>query len=259
MKVCVLGCGPAGLLAAHAIKLAGHEPVIHSHLVKSKMFGAMYLHRSIPRITGSSPDFLIRVLKVGTREGYALNVYGDENAAVSWDRFEPGIARGWDLTTAYDNLWDLYRSKIMKADVGSRSIALYQDLYKVVFSTLPAKAMCVDPNHEFKFERIKVYHGLNPIPGAIDDNVMYYNGLQPWNGWYRFSQIRGYQAWEFRADGRPIRQSIKGYQLNDGIKPISSDCNCHPEIKRLGRFGRWDKGVLTHNAFEEVERALQFL
>ena len=80
MRVAVLGSGPAGLLAAHACVQQGVEPKIYSLKEKSLMFGAMYLHEPIPDLNDPDrPDHDIMIVKEGTREGYAKNVYGDKN------------------------------------------------------------------------------------------------------------------------------------------------------------------------------------
>jgi hypothetical protein len=34
---------------------------------------------------------------------------------------------------------------------------------------------------------------------------------------------------------------------------LSNECDCHPEIIRMGRYGEWTKGVLVHHVFERVE------
>jgi hypothetical protein len=269
MKVAILGCGPAGLLAAHAVARAGHEPNVYSHKVKSQMFGAMYLHRAIPGITSDNPELEIRVIKSGTREGYANKVYGDPSAPVSWDLFEPGVVPGWDLAKAYDKLWEMYEHTIVSEDVTPYLADLKTKVYPLVFSTVPLTTLCREPRamHEFTKQDIWVLHGPGDhlILGVNDNNMMYYSGddplgkLSPLIGptWYRFSQINKYQAWEYASDPQLDPDEVMdGMTISTGIKPLTNNCDCHPEIVRLGRFGKWQKGVLTHHAFEEAQNAL---
>src|SRR5436853_355407 len=84
---------------ALGVEQAGHQPMIFSERVRSRMFGAMYLHRPIPGIhhEDDPPDFTLDITKYGTREGYARNVYGDPTADCSWDVIEEGETPAWDL------------------------------------------------------------------------------------------------------------------------------------------------------------------
>jgi hypothetical protein len=267
----ILGCGPAGLLAAHAATLRGYDPVIISNKNRSLIFAAMYLHRSIPHITPNAPELEIDVVKVGCREGYAENVYGDPTAPVSWDKFEPGPTPGWNMAKAYDALWKKYSDKIVDKNVNVGMLNRLASLSVPVFSTIPATHTCDDPNHRFEKQKIWVLHGPAGrfMKKGIGSDTMYYNGytLDGRYGmigfeWYRYSQLNGYQSWEYASDDPPRnleagKQQDGNMTLSLGYKPLRTDCDCHPGIRRLGRFGRWDKSVLSHHVFEEVYDALQ--
>ena len=261
MKVAILGCGPAGLIAAHAAVESGHDVSIFSLKSKSRTFGAQYLHEPIYGVSPETPEMEIHVVKLGTKEGYALNVYGSRDADVSWDKFEDGPTPGWDLAAAYDKLWALYEGLVIHKPLTMPVIRSIEILHDVVFSTIPAKILCEVWEHEFVAQPIWVLHGPTSEPQQW--NVMYYNGL-PLNGfgsWYRYSVIRGYQSWEYSPkqvprylEGTPV---MKGLQIIDGLKPLYTDCDCRPNIIRLGRFGKWNKHAFTHHSWNEVIRALQ--
>src|SRR5262245_4664497 len=119
MKVAIFGCGPSGLIAAHAAATLGHDVAIFSRKKFSKTFGAMYLHEPIHRVSPRDPEMEIRIIKFGSRQGYAANVYGDPNAEVSWDKFHNGSSPGWDLAEAYRKLWALYEGLIVDMDLSS--------------------------------------------------------------------------------------------------------------------------------------------
>ena len=85
---------------------------------------------------------------------------------------------------------------------------------------------------------------------------MVYNGDPLWT-WYRASLIDGHAALE---STKPFSGAWSG------VKPLATTCDCYRQIKRVGRFGRWQKGVLVHHAFaqaqlhiEEAEHAMQNL
>jgi hypothetical protein len=162
---------------------------------------------------------------------------------------------------AYDRLWDLYERIIVHRPLSQPVIRRIQLTHDVVFSTIPAKLLCEVWEHEFKALPIWVLHGPADEPSRA--NVMYYNGLPPTGlgSWYRYSLINKYQSWEYSPkqipryiEGQPI---MKGLRIVDGLKPLHTTCDCHPEIIRLGRFGQWNKNTFTHHAWEEVRRVLQ--
>lgn len=291
--VAILGAGPAGLLAALAAEHCGLSPTIFAKGEKSEMFGAMYLHRAIPGMhSPGKPDFEIDIIKTGTKEGYAYNVYGDREAPASWDSFTAGSTPAWDLHETYDRLWERYRSNIKNFELETNHIGTICHNYPHVFSSVPAPAIC-GMGHEFSKQDIWVIHGegTHLIEGVNDDDMMYYNGV-PYDGsfsvgedsavvdpanteghlighdWYRFSQIRRYQAWEYARKpdwawvGTNPEDDELGRKLSEGIKPLTNNCSCwlnYGNFHPIGRFGRWQKGVLTHHAYEEALGVLRAL
>jgi hypothetical protein len=265
MKICILGCGPAGLLVAEAVsKTPGYKPIILSRKVPSTIFGAQFLHRQIPGITSDAPDYEINVIKTGTKEGYAYNTYGDAYAPVSWDAYEAdSVVYGWNLRTAYERLWDKFRSDIFQTELDGPTIAHLMENYPIIYSTLPLRQIC-RRHHLFEYQDIWVQHGDangHLIEGVNDGDYMYYNGNPPEGSgwaeevygpdWYRFSQLSKYQSWEYRR--KPGTEAHPDwYNVSSGVKPLSNNCDCWSELRRVGRFGRWEKGQLTHHAYEQV-------
>lgn len=258
MNVAIFGCGPSGLLAAHAAKLRGHEVVVLSRKIKSEINGAMFLHKGIPVLNEVAPDFMITIIKSGVREGYAENVYGDPNHPVSWDKFEPGPFPAWDLRAVYDRLWESWDKKIIDVEYSHALLASLLTTSDKVISTLPRTLLCTG-GHEFSSQDIwieRMEGGL--IERVNDDNLMYYNGYTPDPSakygmigpkWYRYCQINGLRSWEYAkpAEGQNV---VRGY------KPIETNCDCWPQVMHVGRFGRWQKQILTHHVFDEVFHAL---
>lgn len=257
LKVAILGSGPAAMFAAYACHQQGIEPVIFSMGQKSKMFGAMYLHAPIPGLNDpDTPDLRILISKQGTKQGYARNVYGDENAPCSWDLFDKGYVDGWDLAGTYDTLWDKFSNGMYVMDVTPADVTRIGLEADAIFSTIPMEALCYNPEHRFKRQKIWVLHG--PAEGELlrPHDIMIYNGLPMEHGfpWYRYSQINKYVAWEYSSEPT-LDQLNDFYTLSKGIKPLSTDCDCYfdsGKFYRLGRFGRWEKGVLTHHAYHEA-------
>lgn len=270
--VAILGCGPAGLLAAHAATQSGCKPVIYSLIQPSKIFGAQYLHRAIPGITEEDPDMIIDVAKSGSREGYARLVYGYPQADVSWDRFQPEQIPAWNLRTAYDTLWTMYGPNIIHRDLDFGSVAASKELaaYDTIFSSVPMPVLCGDDTHKFRDQPIEVLvQPPDPDDWNPDYHVMLYNGFPPDGSvggtigypWYRFSKINGWSCWEYAQYHPDPDESLgwAGRYIMKGKKPLHTNCDCAAvlSITPIGRWGKWKRGELTHHAYEDVLNALQ--
>lgn len=250
-RVAVLGCGPAGLMAVHAAAISG-VPIIHvySKKRKSEMFGAQYLHAPIPGATTSAPVEVTYSLQ-GTAEQYREKVYGDSwGGDVSPEEFtEPHDA--WDIRTTYDELWDMYGSYVIPEDLNNYKASVIAQSYDLTISTVPAPALCMMRKvHTFHSRRIWALgdapeRGVS-VPYACDKNKVICNG-EPSPSWYRLSNLFGYKTVEWSLSAKPPIEGVA-----EAHKPLYNNCDCLPRIMRVGRFGKWTKGVLTHHAFQEV-------
>lgn len=267
-RVLVLGCGPAGLLAAHAGKLAGHKVSIISKKVKSRIGGAQYLHHEIPELTPEEPQGWLTVHAVGSREGYATKVYGDPEAEVSWDLFVGKLNLPvWDIVDLYNHMWEEWESKVMDASI---SAGLLNEgfvlggwaTFDFIISTIPVPAICTKRTHIYTDQRVvvsPVWYGDKYGPMRDDRqglHIITYNG-SPNDAWYRSSWIFGRAMTEWSMTGVKDPESM--FEDRDRklvIKPLSTDCTCWPMIIRAGRYGKWSKGDLVTDAFDEVFNAV---
>lgn len=247
-RVTILGCGPAGLLAAHAAVQAGLDPVIYSVKKASVIHGAQYLHDHIPGLTDKEPDGMLSYTKLGTREGYAAKVYGDPDAPVSWDVFKEGDHPAWRMIEIYDELRRLYWPRVYNRVIGPEDIGPIADGADLTLCTLPASELCQRPAHKFDFQRVTISDRSQLDPSV--ENAIVYNGTAE-DRWYRTSSIFGHDGTEWSSHrGHPIGEKIVG-----GIKPLRTDCTCHyrhSDFYRLGRFGQWEKGVLVSDAYKDA-------
>lgn len=249
--VVILGAGPAGLLAAHAVALAGREPIIFSaplagfdppEPARSQIGPATYLHAPIPDITNATPDAWIKFLKVGTERGYANKVYGDPNHPTSWSKFE-GDHACWDLGVAYEKLWLRYADRIVPQEITSESVRDLVDSFPHIINTIPAKVLCVGE------------HSFPSRPTWTIDQFTFHDSRDPLivydghvgSGWQRVrsSRIFGKVSTEFAQPPGTLN-------ARQGIKVQATNCDCWPEIVRAGRWGEWRPGVLVDHAFKKV-------
>lgn len=253
MNVAILGCGPSGLLAALAAEQVGAKKIrIISSKVKSEIPGAVFLHKAIEGATDLAPQGEVNFAKIGNRGGYAHKVYGDSNAVCSWDEFPEGVRPAWSMAHAYHRLWMRYEDKIIDHYVEDEVVGLILGLYDMVISTIPAQAICCDPDH--RFEKAAIWTRPKEQP-QVQDNEIIYNGRIE-DPWYRSSLLFG--------RGSTERAAVKGYDGSEsswrragwvkGFKPTKTDCDCWQDLPlwRVGRFGLWQKGVLAHHAYDQA-------
>jgi len=246
-SIAIVGCGPSGLLAAHAVHKLGVMPVIYATEKKpSRLWGAMYLHESIEGLTNERPDALITILKDGTAEGYAKKVYGDADHPVSWHHFSEGDSPMWSLRVAYERLWMMYKNRIRSREINHIGLHELTQEFSAVICTAPKPRFCLQPDkHLFTSQPIWIRVVNNKY---LEGNLMAYNGREE-IPWYRMSHIDNILSFEYAA--KPPFQG-----LLEGKKPIENNCDCWPTVLWTGRFGSWTKGVLTHHVFNQVHDAL---
>jgi hypothetical protein len=261
--IVILGAGPAGLLAAHAVALAGGTPVIfskpsslyHGECEKSPMAGAIYLHKPIPDITSAEPDGEIQFVKVGSREGYALKVYYSRFAACSWDKFDEGKVPAWALRPVYEDLWDRYKPQMVPMDLNHEVVAELVENFVSVVNTIPGHQICERKEddttiHSFPRRSIWIEPSASPATHVLKEtyhaeNVIAYDGVHPEvSARYRASIIFGEESTEYV---RPQKGAQRGIKIT-----TATDCDCFPEVTRAGRWGCWRPGVLVHHSFERV-------
>lgn len=249
-RVAVLGCGPAGLFAAHAFYEAGWIISILSRKRRSEMFGAQYLHQEIPGLPAYQAS--LNYTLTGTVEGYAKKVYG---GALSPEKVSPshllGTSTVWDIRAAYYGAWDRYAGMITSMHVDPSDVHGIKQSFDLVVSSLPAPALCADMDRQHSFEAEKIWAiGDAPERGIfcpVDTPhfTVRCNG-EDTPAWYRASNVFNYRTAEWPWDSKPPIENIA-----EVTKPIQTNCDCHLDKKfiRVGRYGTWTKGVLSHQAY----------
>lgn len=249
-NIAILGCGPAGLLAAAAVDRAGHNPVIFSHKQKSVIPGSVYLHRSVPYLTTAYPDNYVQYVRLGDEAGYAKKVYGDESRATGWQNYFQ-IYPSWNAVKAYDILWDKYESAIVPTNINHERMREIVLGYEKTITTLPAPSVCFNNDH--KFDGAAYWIKTLPVPPMdAHKDVVVYNGL-PGDLWYRWSVLSGVCSIESTfplwAGGDPDTRM--------GTKATGSNCGCwlSTRVVKAGRWAQWRHGVLLNDAYDTALKA----
>lgn len=251
MRVLILGCGPAGLIAAQSADLMGADVTIFSRKVKSPIYGAQYLHEPIEGVSPKDPEGMINFVMLGTPEGYAEKLFGDPLRKSGWWQYcETPMVPAWDIRTAYEKMWATFESRIVDKELDAEEVARIDwDSWDYIFNTVPLWNICERYKAGHSFDKYKVL--IQPAhEGAIDSvHRVIYNG-RPEDKWFRSSVVFGIDGgYEY-----PIDAEVQNATMIR--KPLRTNCDCWPHIHRLGRYGAWDMNRLTHDSFHIVREVI---
>jgi hypothetical protein len=254
VKVIVVGCGPAGLAAAHAAVGLGAEVRILAPKRKTPQEGPLLIQRPIPGINTDHPNGTIhqRVID-GSILDYRYRLYGDVNIGISGDILKTEY-HAWNHRETYNKLWVLYHDLI--EEINRDGMLTSWDIIclgpgqacDVMVNTASANSFCVLPGHTFIGKQVAITpgHGYPDQP----DNTIIFNGGSRYP-WARSSKIFGVSVTEWALDKAPPG-------ARRITKPISTDCNCHPKVLRTGRFGSWRNETWVDTAYWDTYTALEY-
>jgi hypothetical protein len=254
------------MFAAHALRQLNINFHIYSKHRRSEMFGAQYLHKPIDGLS-EQPPVQVKYLLEGDADSYKEKVYAQELSRV--ESTSPQDLQGehpaWDIREAYYKAYRRYSGQILQAPNLQPSdvrMILAGGLYEAVISTVPAPVIC-EKGHNFNSVEI-LAAGDAPergvvVPGCFDcpPDTVICNG-DPAELWYRQSNVFGQRtvewpieaSWKRHLD-RPNHRIVEGVEAAIVKKPIDKDCDCFAgePLIRMGRYGKWQKGELAHQAY----------
>lgn len=247
MKVIVIGCGPAGLAAAHAAIGLDADVEILAPKSKTPQNGPLLMQRPIPGINTDHPDGTIRQIVVGgTILDYRYKLYGDINIGINGDVLVPKY-HAWRHETTYNKLWRMYSHIITNRLVGTEEMTTIHERCDLVVSTANAKVMCKDASHDFTSKPVAITP-YTSHPNQRDNTIVF--NADPEVPWVRSSLVFGNPVTEWPMERRP-----SGSRMIH--KPISTNCDCYPHILRTGRFGAFKNEVWVDTAYWDTYNAVQ--
>lgn len=254
LRVAILGSGPSGLAAMHGAKIAlgarmARFTVITNYSYPSTMYGAQYLHEPLPGLANRGPQKL-RYTLFGSAVNYRQKVYGEDYTGSVSPEDLPEEHEAWDLRAAYQQLWERYSPYLDEYQIHPDAMPSIIDAHDLIISSVPANRLCGARGHGFDAQSIFAA-GEAPeigiyLPYDCPEFTVRCNAL-PEPSWYRISNIFGRKTVEWPG-GIP-RPPVSGAVVVN--KPLYTNCDCWLSEKylRVGRYGRWEKGVLVHDAF----------
>lgn len=259
-RVLVLGCGPAGLIAAYAAEREYRAEVkILSVKRPSQLYGCQYLHAPIPGVTLDNGGDPVRYELRGTPEGYRAKVYGSLLPPVSPQQYA-GDHLAWDLRQTYATLYERFDPQIVDVRLSPTDIVpVLNDLAPdVCINSMPAPVLC-QRGSEHTFTDVTCW-AIGDAPDLSqsvpfkpkEPFTIICNGI-PQVSWYRICDVFGYGTVEW--PGHKKKPPFEG--VTPFLKPLSTNCDCLPSILRVGRYGQWRKGVLSHEAYDQAARRLK--
>lgn len=163
----------------------------------------------------------------------------------------------WNLIATYDRLWDLLSAdKATVVDVGPAWLdeAIEKQWFDRIISSIPGMSICrahagmSNELHHFISQSVRILPEC--VLDGMPDNTIVYEGTTD-RSWYRTSRLFGVGGTEW-SNLAPDPGKMFASDLVNVKKPLRTNCTCYPDILRVGRYGEWRKGVLTHDAFTRV-------
>jgi hypothetical protein len=157
------------------------------------------------------------------------------------------VQPAWDLRAIYARVFDGPIKRNVEANKTTVSVKWLEDHandFETIFSSIPPQAICLSPQHTFAYQTI--YVDTSSI-GFVEPNTIVYNG-EPHPSWSRASNINGHcgTEWSSHTQKPPLPNLV------EIRKPLWNNCDCWPDVIRVGRYGEWRKGVLVDDAFKKV-------
>ena len=256
--VLVLGAGPSGMMAAHAVAQQGLTPrIVDRNPDRTRRSsGVYYLHSDCGlalRVT------LLRQRLVGNvgmsvaqlTNAYAEKVYGREVESRSvlevLGQSEVGV---YNASEALEHLWDMYGGLVEVGEIQGLEDARYAaGSGGKVISTIPARVLF--PQRVYSSVQANVHVSEAPVADAF----VYYN-VSPAIPWYRCAAVFGVFTAEYPE--AYVSEGRAG-EWRRVTKVIGTDRPL-PEYDWListGRYGAWNKGFLTDTVYSHVSEQLK--
>ena len=244
-NVCILGTGIAGLLAAKAAEETGAEVTLYDQNPEAVEPGSI---TCTTRAGWTFPDQCLQHIAFdGTKNTTPCNTpklkIPKENSLMDLQR----KVEAYSMQEAYRALWDRFQDRAEERVIEPRDLKKLIVENDWVISSIPLN--CIVSTVACMFLEYKAFRGQPKGLGigSIDKsyNIVVYNTDENYD-WYRYSRIEGVEWTEGLTKGE--------FTV---IKPINVNFKVpYKNLILTGRWGRWQRGVLAHESYYQVKKAL---
>lgn len=281
MNVVVIGGGMAGMLAAKACEDAlGVIPTLHTDRLPrpvtwADMGGIHVLHNACGLTVAEMPvtnsvvmpqiddPQLLATLSAWERKmanaSYGAKVYGSRKASTSLMRM-PGVIEGFDYVAAFNQLCEKYGGLYLTGKpLDERGLYALSKKYDMVITSVPRHH--VTPNWVQHPLSMAYVSALPPVgfmpPKELGQHFVVYN-TEPKDSWSRTARVmcnrKEYWSTEYNTIPKVAPPDLRPIE-----KVMASEDYAMPQnVLAVGRFGKWQPGVLAHDAYwdtiEELRR-----
>ena len=265
MRVSVFGAGPSGMMAAWAAIQWGADVRIYDKNPETVGIGQ---NHGVFAMWDNCDLFLTQqqLVKIGIIGGHGLNEEQVEQAYATKVYDNPGVATSikdyinvshqncYNHAEAYQQILEILgKDKIHKFEYKPNApLDNYIDLgayySDVVICTIPADV--VFPDEIWPYQNAYIQH--SPA-GSMNEAFMIYN-VNHYIPWYRCSAILGSFSMEYANYRSDSKATVK-------VKKVLPPPKTPAELSQgrvicTGRYGAWDKNMLTEDVYYHVLREL---
>ena len=259
MEVAILGAGPSGMMAAHAVRMLGGQVVIFDRDPDQtrRSSGVYFLHSACDltltpvtvrhRVTGAMG---LTVEEVARR--YSAKVYGPGNSpktSVVSALATPEVV-AYNAEEALAQLWQAYGDRVQRwAISGLVDVLRLRDEVGLVVSTIPAPTLF--PRVEYASVQCSVV-----VRQVEREKPWVEYNIEEGVSWYRRASLFGTETTEYGVGQR----AVVGMGAVERVVTKVVGRGPLPPIEGLlltGRYGAWDKWFLTDRVYQHVREWVQ--
>lgn len=262
-EVVILGSGISGLLSAWACERNGRDFVLFDkgpiEALPRMVEGCVYLHDScgleehirtqvltthVLPVKGVPTDELSRL--------YHRKIWGGiPYEPNSLDRLDWAPIEVYSMNDALRYLHDRYCGSLTIASIGRSDVDEWLRDGKRVISTVPLRVLFDDLDLVAK----PLWTFQSAVDGGAGSSAWTVYNVDPEVAWYRMTSMFGNFSVEF------IRPPTGSWRVHKFAKIITYDATeldaYHPDLMLTGRWGRWERGFLSHQTYREVLRKFE--
>lgn len=267
-NIAIVGSGAAGAFAYKACVDYGCAKVeVFTDRMGAPGKGAFYFHWIPDDLSAKYEPDEIMYIGIGTRQKYLAKQWPtqkiDEEFETSYP-LKPFTAPGWDASTVWEELWANARVTIVAGKFSDTDLKDLAKFHDIIFLTFPTQESIQEQGKylvkipvnlagkstQFQLPSKALYH-LNKY-----NNFIMYNGTDVFD-WVRLNRLWGYTSFEYShavtfSDDDP--KITYQQDLMPGT-PIWRRMPAH-NFMPVGRFARWDRKYLSHQAYSDTKTAL---